>query len=889
MTPERWKKIRDVFDQLSDLPAKERDARLAQTGAQDPELEREVRSLLQASTAAGDFLETPPVGQIRRALSQHDPGRRSRIGPYEVVRELGYGGMGTVYLATRGDAQFRQTVALKLVRRGMDTDFILDRFRGERQILAALNHPNIARLLDGGSTEDGQPYFVMEYIPGVHLLQDCDARGLSTRQRLVLFQQVCAAVAYAHQQLVVHRDVKPSNILVTPEGVPKLLDFGLARLLEPEPAAAAGERTETALRFLTPEYASPEQVRGERISTASDIYSLGVVLYELLTGHRPYRLSGRRPDEVARAVCEEEPDRPSTAVGRLETMTSRDGTPQTLTPDTVSATRGGDPKRLRRALRGDLDNIVLTALRKEPERRYASVEQLADDVRRHLEGRPIKARKDTVSYRAGKFLSRHRVGVGLAAAVTATVFAAAVMTIRSARVAQVQHREAERHFNEVRELANSFLFEFHDAIKDLPGATPARQLVVRRALEYLQKLSAGKTDDPTLRLELAEAYERIARVQGGLFESHLGDTEGALKSLLKALAIREEFARKDPADPRLAASLAETQLQLSEVLVVSQDIDAAVSQARRAVAILEGLAAKAPGDPALRFRLARARRYLGAALSDGPDRAGALAALRSAAAAFQALCGADGPASSSCHELALAHQLVVHALSGTKDRDTAMASYEKAVALLEESVRARPASFTLRRELAYCHMSMGTFLEWSGDVEGALTYYSRTVPILEELAAADSRNADVRLLLAEAYNSVGFALSLRGETAAALQDLERSNRLFEAVASEDPVNTRARLGLARLADSFGTAYEVEASRGADAPRRQHLKASLDWYRKSLRLYLDLQTRGRLTPQAELELAAEEKKVAAAEKRLAASADPGSAGDAAASQAARTSS
>jgi len=334
MSSDRWRRVRDLFDEAVELPAAEQAAFLDRLGAEAEDIRSEVSSLLRASHAAGEFLEAPALSFVRENPFAEE--RRSRIGPYTVLRELGHGGMGTVYLAARGDQGFDKTVAVKLVRRGMDTDFVLERFRNERRILADLDHPNIARILDGGSTEDGLPYFVMEYIPGRHLLDEAAERLLTVRERLLLFQKVCAAVAYAHRHLVVHRDIKPSNVLVTPDGEPKLLDFGLARVLQPDLSDGDGDRTATALRFLTPDYASPEQVRGERISTSSDIYSLGVVLYELLVGKRPYRTTGAGVGEIARAVCEQDPPRPGTIVP---------------------------------ALRGDCDNIVMTALRKEPERR----------------------------------------------------------------------------------------------------------------------------------------------------------------------------------------------------------------------------------------------------------------------------------------------------------------------------------------------------------------------------------------------------------------------------------------------------------------------------------------------------------------------------------------
>jgi tetratricopeptide (TPR) repeat protein len=818
MTPERWREVKDLFDRAMERPAGERAALLDEQGRRDRELAREVEQLIAANAAAGEFLEKPAVEQI--VLPAETPHVPARIGPYDIERELGHGGMGTVYLASRSQDGFRQTVALKLVRRGMDSEFILERFRGERQILAGLDHSGIARLLDGGSTSDGLPYFVMEYIPGRHLLDDAAARSLSRKDRIVLFLHVCEAVAYAHRHLVVHRDIKPSNILVTPDGVPKLLDFGLAKLLRPDADADAPAegRTETALRLLTPDYASPEQVRGERITTATDIYSLGVVLYELLTGRRPYRVTGRSAEAIARAVCEEEPARPG--------------------------------------LSKDLDNIVVMALRKQPERRYASVDAFAEDLRRHLAGRPVLARKDTLAYRAGKFVARHRAGTAAAVLGAIALTGATVMAIHQARVAQAERATAERHFQEVRELADSFLFEFHDAIKDLPGSTPARQLVVRRALEYLEKLSRLRSADAALEREVATAYERVAKAQGGLLESHLGDTRAARKSLARALAIREALARAEPNDPRDHAALAETRLQLSEVLMEAGDAAAAVTQARSAVAILSSLGAAAPGDRALEGRLARGRRYVGLALARHGEREEALATLDASAATFERLAGAEPRSVRYRRELGITHQMIVHALAGGRDRARAEASYDKAVALQDALVLEDPGNFSLKRELAYTHVDMGSFLEWSGDEKGALEAYARAVPVLESLAASDPRNADARLLLAEAYNSVGYGLAVTGTPAAAFEDLARSLKLFEVIVREDPANARAEVGLARLYESFGRA--AEAQTGAPDARS---RAAHAWYAKSRDAYAALQARGLLDRLTTAELDAVSKKLA----------------------------
>lgn len=401
--PDRyWEQLEEIFQQALDLPDEERASFLAETCADDEDLRRRVDELIVAYRKAGDFIESPAVpgydaGVMAETLALREGeytladsivGRR--IGAYKIVCEIGRGGMGAVYLAQRADEAFEKRVAIKLIKRGMDTDFILRRFRNERQILANLDHPGIARLLDGGTTEDGLPYFVMEYIEGKPIDFYCDHHRLSIRDRLSLFQNVCSALDYAHRNFVLHRDIKPGNILVTAQGQPRLLDFGIAKLTNPELAQETIDQTVTAMRLMTPEYASPEQVLGEPLSQASDLYSLGVLLYELLTGMRPYRLSSRSPFEIARVVCEEQPDSPSDAIARrAQPSTVNDQGLATI--EMICRNRGASADTLRRELAGDLDNILMKALRKEPDRRYASVEDMSLDIGRFLGGLPITA------------------------------------------------------------------------------------------------------------------------------------------------------------------------------------------------------------------------------------------------------------------------------------------------------------------------------------------------------------------------------------------------------------------------------------------------------------------------------------------------------------------
>ena len=414
MTPERLRRIRAVYEAALETDTAAREGFLERECQADEDLRKEVERLLCAREHLPEWLAGPllgPAGPVLDAMAHAAPGMEGRqLRGYQLIREIGRGGMGTVYLAERADGTYRKQVAIKVVRAERDNREILERFRQERDILASLDHPNIARLLDGGSTDEGLPYFVMEFVDGQPILRWCDVRKLNVRQRLELFRSVCAAVQYAHQRLVVHRDLKPGNILVTEGGTVKLLDFGIAKLLDTAPRGDL-PATITMMRLMTPEYASPEQVKGEAITTLTDVYSLGVVLYELLTGHRPYRLLSVAMHEIARVISEEEPTRPSDVVTTTEQAPESERGKPPITPETVSEVREGDPNRLRKRLQGDLDSILLTALHKEPNRRYSSVEAFSDDLRRHLENRPVSAREDSLWYRTSRFARRHPGGV----------------------------------------------------------------------------------------------------------------------------------------------------------------------------------------------------------------------------------------------------------------------------------------------------------------------------------------------------------------------------------------------------------------------------------------------------------------------------------------------
>ncbi|HEX7578959.1 MAG TPA: protein kinase, partial [Thermoanaerobaculia bacterium] len=422
----------------------------------------------------------------------------------------------------------------------------------------------------------------------------CDARKLGVRARLELFRKVCAAVAFAHQNLVVHRDLKPGNIFVTEDGEPKLLDFGLATFLGPDPRESR-DQTVSAAKLLTPGYASPEQVRGERITTATDVYSLGVLLYVLLSGRRPYEAPEDSPEELVRVVCEKEPGRPS-----AEALRSVEGP---LTGDELAARRGTSRHGLARQLEGDLDTIVLKALRKEPARRYASVERLSEDIRRHLDGRPVTARTDSFWYRNGKFLRRNRLAVTAIGLLGMALVAGSATTAWQARIANTQRARAERRFNDVRKLARALMFDLHDEIAKVPGSTKARALLVANALEYLDDLAREAGDDRSLRSELASAYERVGDVQGRLNDSNLGNSRAAHASYAKALAIRQDLVRRNPGHPELLRELAISWTKSGEILWI-QGKPAEAARCLRAALSIEEALATAPSSREVRLRVA---------------------------------------------------------------------------------------------------------------------------------------------------------------------------------------------------------------------------------------------------------------------------------------------
>ncbi len=795
----RWRQVRELFDGAADLAPGEREGFLIENVA-DEDLREEVRSLLAALEAEEEFLERPAVSDLLGDAT--DPGSSenlagTKVGAYRLLRLVGSGGMGVVYEAERADRSYTQRVAVKLVRRGADSAEILQRFQRERQILARLDHPGISRLLDGGVTPDGQPYYVMEYVEGLPITQYCDRHETPLRERLSLFRAVCEAVHFAHRNLVVHRDLKPGNILITEDGRVKLLDFGIAKLLSAGPPS---DQTLTQLggRMLTPAYASPEQVQGELVTTASDVYSLGVVLYELLTGRKPYDVDTPSLAEAVQVVVAEEPTRPSAAV----------------TDATRPQLGQGQRRRMRRTLEGELDNIALMALRKDPERRYQSVAQLSDDIHRYLSGLPVAAQRDTAAYRVKKFVQRHRAGAAATGVVLITLVGGLMATLTQARRADRARALAERRFEDVRGLANALLFEVHDAIVDLPGSTAARELLVTRGLEYLDRLAEDTRDDPSLRREVARAYLNLGLVQGVPTGASLGEASKAEVSFARALEIAGELVTASPGDDTARRTWALAHEKMGDVKAWRGAVGEGVGHARQALAQWSYFAESKPDDPRARLSAVISHVKLGDLLGN-PN------------------------------------------FPNLDDHDGAVAEYRYALAMLRAPLLAASEDPGVVRYRGLVHERLGAMERAAGAHRAALPYFDSALVIRRSQARGESTDA-LRDVAVTHHNICGIHLALDDHGAAA-RSCNEMMTLYLRLRTADPANAQSLRDLAlghemlyRLAAARRSWRDAAARLGESLALREELLDRTpddlvnrrDWARSLIRL-CEARARGRL--------------------------------------------
>jgi len=804
LIPDRWDDVKKRFQAALEMEPDERAAYLKELEADDAELCREVESLLASHSQADDaFLNAPAHEFVERDSSPHRSamiGRR--IGSYRIVDWIGAGGMGEVYRAARADEQFEKQVALKLVRGGPDSEFVIRRFKTERQILANLEHPNIARLLDGGMTQDGVPYLVIELIDGQPIDEYCAANNLSIAERLTLFRQVCSAVQYAHQFLIVHRDIKPANILVGADGVPKLLDFGIAKILGNDAEGNAPNQTHTAMAALTPGYASPEQVMGRPITTATDVYSLGVVLYEILTGRSPYRVESSSSQEMVRAICEIEPETPSSAVTRKDTEDQSGGLPHTS--PRAAAARNESPEKLRNQLKGDLDNIVQMALRKEPIRRYASVDRLSQDIQRHLENLPVLARSATLAYTARKFAARHRTAVAAAILIVLSLVTGLAVSVREARIASTERARAERRFNDVRDLSNTLLFKIDDSIKDLEGSTEAQYLLISSAQKYLDSLSQEAGGDSSLQRELAAGYEKLGLIQGGTRNSNLGNPKLAVESLRKAVVLREALVHANPTDRRAKRELQKSYEELVDPLFRVDSVEVA-TYVDKSLTLAEALYVDDPSNADLQHALAQAYQDRAQVLTDADDFAGATVVETKSLDLAKQL-ASNAPNASNQTLLSSGHKKLGALLIAQKKYAPALSEYQAAQALDESLLAAHPDNANARYAITFTYSDIG-YIHWKqGEYPVALATYQKVLQIRESLSRADPHDTRAISGVARTCSYIGDVLRDEKKPQEALQFDRRRLAIWVQQSAKSAGDRRLHLEMGQAWWDIGDDY-----------------------------------------------------------------------------------
>ncbi len=836
----------------------------------------------------------------------HDP-VPEQIGVYRVHGQIGRGGMGVVLKASRGSGAGTRLVAIKLVRKGTDTADVLERFAVERQVLSALDHPNIARFIEAGETDDGRPYFVMEYIEGQPITAYCDANNLPLRKRLEVFAKVCEAVHYAHTNLVVHRDLKPENIIVTPEGEPKLLDFGIAKLLNPalSPVIAV---TGPHMRLMTPEYASPEQVKGEPVNTLSDVYSLGVLLYELLSGHRPYRLRSRLEAEIIRVICETDPDRPSTAVSRIEEIQRHDGTTNQVTPDSVAERRGHRPSSLRKQLSGDLDDIILLAMNKAPAARYASVRAFAEDIDRHIRGEPVRARsaRRRGLYVARKFVSRHRTAVTATAAALLVLVAMGGVSLAQYRQTTQARLEATQSDLEAAQARNEELIRgafgsvlwnnFSNRIIDVNLSASSREELWRSIIADMESLrETHGTDNPIVREEFAKALKELGDVLGGRRTGNVGDSKGALEAYTRASDLYEALAEENPDDHALryragvasiykgdllrdlnrseeasaAYNLANDILTrlpdegewadrkeraLSVVLLTHAQmagracmIDEAIETCRRSIAVRESRAERNPESELAQRDVAIGLVNLGEILLVAGDTAAAEDAFRRALSIRAGLLERMGPDKRRHRDVAVSSLALAGSLHAQGRHQRAQALLDDAHAVLATLVAENPDDAILRDLLCRTWITRAEGALNADEPNTALEACERGQAVHADLVNAAPGNASNEGLESELLLAAGRAHAALSQPDEAATLLEACARICESVLSADPGRAAYQR---RLATAAAALADLESSRAqtpgiGSTQAEDHRAEALAWYRRAARIYDDMTTADRL--------------------------------------------
>jgi serine/threonine protein kinase len=757
MLGDRWSRIEEIFHAALECPLPERDAYLVRACGDDRTLRSEVESLLAHDSDGGttiDLLVGNDLKDLARASSQSDSGLQ--IGPYRLVRELDSGGMGVVHLAVRSDDHYFQVVAIKTIRKGLASPDLVQRFRAERQILAALTHPNIGAILDGGNTDDGRPYIVMEYVEGQPITIAAENRNLSVRQRIELFRSVCSAVHYAHQKLVIHRDIKPSNVLVTPEGIVKLIDFGVSKPLAPELIPGRLPKTESWQRFMTPDYASPEQIQGRELTTATDVYSLGVLLFELLTNSRPYTVHDLSPAAAERLVCEQETPKPSSFKGLSD--------------------------RAEKELEGDLDRIVLMAMEKDPSRRYLSASHLEEDLSRFLEAKPVLASKATILYRLRKFLQRHQTTSWMALA-TSVVLAGTILFY------SWQSRLADRRIKETEKLADSAISDISEKLQQSSVPVETQAALFRSALQYLDQLRKSSGNEPRLLLKLSRAYARVGDLEGSPYVANLGNSGVALTSYQEALRMALAAHSRLPGGEN-TQGLIEAYERLGALEFFLGKIEEAHDKYQRSLSLAHDFWKDKPEDPTRKRLLAMSYARLGDLQLDDLETDTALESFRAAFLIF----GTE-PNGDEDHDVTLMrlHVRMGGALMEHGSPQEALANRRKALAISEALAQKSPSSNQAQQNLfeAYNFMNaplVGIETLSVGDSTQAEIYARKALDIVEGMVGRDHSNIWARSHLAYGYGLMGDALRVT-RPAAASEWYRKALLVTKEVAPSYPVGS----------------------------------------------------------------------------------------------------
>ncbi len=802
---DRWEELQEIFEALYKLEEPERSTLLDERCQRDPQLRDELVRLFRAHESE------------RRANSTHQPATRARrFGVWNTTSLLGRGGMGEVWMALRADGQIEQTAAVKILSPHVASPDSVERFRRERQLLAHLEHPNIARLLDGGVSEQSEPYLVMEYVEGTRLDAYCDEQRLPIRDRLRLFLKVCAAVNFAHQHFVVHRDLKPSNILVTRDGQPKLLDFGIAKVIDAEQSL---QQTATSNLYLTPLYASPEILRGEPATVASDVYSLGVILYELLSGERPYDTSS--PASLMQAITEKDPRRLSVA-GDPEESAER------------ARSRATSIEKLRSQLSGDLESIVMKALAKSTQERYGSAIQLADDLANYLAGRPVTAIPHNALYLAKKFIARNRLAVSAAAMIVLTLIAGLAGTTWQARKASQQRAMAEARFNEARQLAGYLLFDLYDQVEKADGTLPIQADMASRSLQYLDRLAAVKSSDENLQWELARGYLKLGTIFGSAANGRERLT-GVTKAVAidrKALAIAEPLLARHPKEVESIRTMAAIQEQLGSALAIAAQYKEAFERLQQAAETFERIATAQPNDVRALEDAASAWHSLGSQMSQQGGFVAYAAEkpmtyLQKSVTELSAAIAANPNDSRAPELLAISYESVGR-LEGSSSPAKATEAYTRgleALSRLPEQVR---KAENIRHLDAMLKVHIGWDQGQLGDFKSALENLHAAQPVMDEIAAADPQNATLAYHRMDLYRSLGLVEAYADKLHDSLRDLRQAVEILDDLVARDPDDWTYAVTHAELQGRVATLLVVT---GSPAAARPFAQASIAFFKK----------------------------------------------------------